>query len=246
LRRLLPDPAGVEVDEQYTRLGLGDRAHEDRPWVVTNFAVTVDGQATIGGRSGPIGSDTDTRVLQLLRTQVDAVMIGAGTMRTERYGRIVSDPELRGLRERAEGLAPDPLAVIVTGTLDLPWEAGLFQSGFGRVLILTSSKEDPPATKTTVRVERHPAEGVDLRGALERMRNERGVRSLLCEGGPHLHANLVEQGLIDELFLTSAPKLGGGTGPTLLVGAPPVTRELELVWLCESGGELFARYRVRS
>jgi riboflavin-specific deaminase-like protein len=246
LRRLLPEPAEVEVDEQYTRLGLGELAHDDRPWVVTNFAVTVDGQATIEGRSGPIGSDTDTRVLQLLRTQVDAVMLGAGTMRTERYGRIVSDPELRGLRERVEGLAPDPLAVIVTGTFDLPWDAGLFESGFGRVLILTSSDEDPAETKTSVRVERHPPEGVDLRGALETMRRDRGVRSLLCEGGPRLHANLVEQGLIDELFLTIAPKLAGGTGPTLLVGAPPVTHDLEPGWLCESDGELFARYRVRS
>jgi len=246
LRRLFPDPSEVEVDRQYMRLGLGELAHDDRPWVVTNFAVTVDGQATIEGRSGPIGSDTDTRVLQILRTQVDAVMIGAGTMRTERYGRIVSDPELRGMRERAEGLAPDPLAVIVTGTLDLPWDAGLFESGFGKVLILTSSDEDPPATKTSVRVERHPAEGVDLRGGLERMRSERGVRSLLCEGGPRLHANLVEGGMVDELFVTTAPKLAGGSGPTLLVGAPPVTRELEPVWLCEDDGELFARYRMRT
>jgi riboflavin-specific deaminase-like protein len=245
LRRLLPDPAEVEVDRQYTRLELGELAHEDRPWVVTNFALTVDGQATIEGRSGPIGSETDTRVLQLLRTQADAVMIGAGTLRTERYGRIVSDPELRGMRERAEGLAPDPLAVIVSGSLDLPWDAGLFESGFGRVLILTSSDEEPPETKTPVRVERHPPQGVDLRGALERMRGERGVRSLLCEGGPRLHANLVEQGLVDELFVTTAPKLAGGTGPTLLVGAPPVTHELEPVWLCEAGGELFARYRIR-
>jgi riboflavin-specific deaminase-like protein len=246
MRRLLPDPGEVEVDRQYTRLELGELAHRDRPWVVTNFALTVDGRATIEGRSGPIGSDTDTRVLQLLRTQADAVMIGAGTMRAERYGRIVSDPELRGLRERGEGLAPDPLAVIITGTLDLPWDAGLFESGFGRVLILTSSDEDPPETKTSVRIERHPGEGVDLREALETMRSERGVRSVLCEGGPRLHANLLERGLIDELFVTSAPRLAGGAGPTLLEGAPPVQHQLEPVWLCEEEGELFARYRVRS
>jgi riboflavin-specific deaminase-like protein len=246
MRRLLPDPGEVEVDRQYTRLELGELAHRDRPWVVTNFALTVDGRATIEGRSGPIGSDTDTRVLQLLRTQADAVMIGAGTMRAERYGRIVSDPELRGLRERGEGLAPDPLAVIITGTLDLPWDAGLFESGFGRVLILTSSDKDPPETKTSVRIERHPGEGVDLREALETMRSERGVRSVLCEGGPRLHANLLERGLIDELFVTSAPRLAGGAGPTLLEGAPPVQHQLEPVWLCEEEGELFARYRVRS
>ena len=60
------------------------------------------------GRSGPIGSATDTEMLQRLRTRVDAVMIGAGTMRAERYGRIVSDPDLRAYREQT-GLAHDPL-----------------------------------------------------------------------------------------------------------------------------------------
>ena len=246
MQRLFPDPAEVEVDDQYTRLGLGELAHQRRPWVVTNFALTVDGRATVEGRSGAIGSATDTRVLQLLRTQVDAVMIGAGTLRAERYGRVVSDPELRGRRERIEGLGPDPLAVIVTGTLDLPWDAGLFESGFGRVLILTSSDQDPPETKASLRVERHPGEEVDLRRALETMRRERGIRSLLCEGGPQLHANLLEQRLIDELFVTTAPKLAGGAGPTLLEGAPPIVHELDLVWLCEDDGELFARYRLRS
>ena len=108
MRRLFPDPGATTVEEQYSRLDLAALALEQRPYVVTNFAVTVDGRATISGRSGSIGSSTDTEVLQHLRTQVDAVMIGAGTMRAERYGRIVSDPELRGRRERVEKLAPDP------------------------------------------------------------------------------------------------------------------------------------------
>lgn len=245
MRRLFPDPGATTPVDQYTGLGLSERANDDRPYVVTNFAVTADGRATIEGRSGPIGSDTDTEVLQLLRTQADAVMIGAGTMRTERYGRIVSDPDLRGRRERAEDLAADPLAVIVTASLDLPWDTGLFTSGFGRVLILTSSDEPVPETQTSVRLERHGGEAVDLISALRGLRRERGVRSLLCEGGPRLHANLIEAGLVDELFVTVAPKLAGGQGPTLLEGAPPVAHELDPLWLLEEDGELFARYRVR-
>ena len=123
MRRLLPEPGTTTVADEYTRLRLGDLAHDDRPYVVTNFAVTVDGQATIKGRAGAIGSSTPTQdVLSPLRTQVDAVMIGAGTMRAECYGRMVPDPERRAHRERVEGLAPDPLAVIVTGRLDLPWD----------------------------------------------------------------------------------------------------------------------------
>jgi riboflavin biosynthesis pyrimidine reductase len=66
---------------------------------------------------------------------------------------------------------------------------------------------------------------------------------LLCEGGPHLHAQLVAAGLVDELFITVAPKLEGGAGPGLVEGLPEHTRELELVWLLEDEGELFTRYR---
>jgi riboflavin-specific deaminase-like protein len=245
VHRLFPDPGPTSPQQQYTHLRLGELAPDDRPYVVTNFAVTVDGRAAIEGRSGPIGSDTDTEVLHLLRTQADAVMIGAGTMRTERYGRVVPDPELRDLRERSEGLAPDPLAVIVSGSLELPWDAGLFTCGFGTVLILTSSDGPVPETKTPVRVDRHTSgEGVDLISTLRELRQERGVRSVLCEGGPRLHANLIERGLVDELFVTTAPKLAGGDAPSMLEGAPPVTHGLDPVWLLADDGELFARYRL--
>ncbi len=104
-----------------------------------NFAATVDGRATIGGVSGPIGSATDTAMLAGLRTRFDAVMIGAGTMRAERYGRLVADQEKRERRERL-GLPHDPLMVIVSGRLDLPWDAPLFTDGGGRVLIFTASR----------------------------------------------------------------------------------------------------------
>jgi len=244
LQRLFPDPGPTTVEEQYSQLDLGSLAPEGRPYVVTNFAVTVDGRATISGRSGAIGSSTDTEVLQQLRTQVDAVMIGAGTMRAERYGRIVSDPELRGRRERAEKLAPDPVAVIVSNSLDLPWDAGLFTSGYGRVVIFTTSELDPPKTATSLRIMRFKGE-VDLAAGLGMLRSERGVRALLCEGGPRLHGNLVDAGLVDELFVTLAPKLAGGTGPNLVEGAAEQERELEPVWLLDDDGELFCRYRVR-
>jgi riboflavin-specific deaminase-like protein len=244
VRRLLPDPGPARPAEQYSRLGLAERAHADRPYVVTNFALTVDGRATIGGRSGPIGSSTDTEVLFRLRTQVDAVLIGAGTLRVERYGRLVPDPRLRGHRERVEGLAPDPLAVIVTNSLDLPWDAGLFTEGFGRVLIFASSDAKPPETTTTVRVERH-AGRVDLRRAMATLRHDRGVRSLLCEGGPRMHANLIEAGLVDELFVTVAPKLALNEGPGLFENGIGDPTGLELVWLLDEEGELFARYRLR-
>jgi riboflavin biosynthesis pyrimidine reductase len=143
LRRLLPDEAETTVAAELDGLDLVARAQDDRPYTITNFALTVDGRATIDGRSGPIGTDTDTAMLVGLRTRVDALMIGAGTMRTERYGRVVGDPQKRAQRER-EGLPHDPLMVLVSKRLDLPWDAELFTDGGGHVLVFTASEDDPP------------------------------------------------------------------------------------------------------
>jgi len=219
-------------------------ASEERPYLVTNFALTLDGRATIEGRSGAIGSAADTAMLVGLRTRVDAVMIGAGTMRAERYGRVIGDPAKRERRER-EGFPHDPLMVLVSGRLDLPWDAPLFTEGFGRCLICTSSDADPPETATPVHLLRQP-DGVDLAALLAHLRAEQGVRALLCEGGPRLHAQLIDAGLVDELFVTHAPKLAGGQEPHLVEGLSEAERPLELSWLLHDAqtGELFARYRV--
>jgi riboflavin-specific deaminase-like protein len=241
VRRLLPDEVETTVAEQLAGLDFEYAAHGNRPYLILNFASTLDGRAAIEGKSGPIGSGTDAEMLHRLRTRVDAVMIGAGTMRAERYGRIVSDPHLRAYRERT-GLAHDPLAVIVSNRLELPWDARLFTDGGGRVVIFTASEHEAPETATPVKIVRHP-DGVDLDRALEWLLEERGIRSVLCEGGPTLHGRLREARLTDELFLTIAPKIAGGEGPRILEGALPDIDQVELTWLLESEGELFARYR---
>ena len=66
---------------------------------------------------------------------------------------------------------------------------------------------------------------------------------MLCEGGPRLHAQLEAAGLVDDLFLTIAPKLAGGEAPRIIEGELPGVAPLELSWLLEEDGELFARYR---
>jgi len=242
VRRLVPNPDETTVAAQLAGLDLVDFAFAERPYVVLNFVTTLDGRAAIQGRSGPIGSDVDSELLQRLRTRVDAVMIGAGTMRAERYGRMVPNPEFRAWRERV-GLAHDPLAVIVSNRLELPWDAPLFTDGGGRVVIFTASQDPAPQTKTPVTVVSHEG-GVELDRALEYLRTERGIRALLCEGGPILHGRLREGGIADELFLTIAPKLAGGEAPRILEGALPDVIDMQLAWLLESHGELFARYRL--
>lgn len=247
LTRLVPERAETTLGEQldgYDPGALGDAAGlGDRPYLLSNFASTVDGHAAIEGRSGSIGSDTDTAMLIGLRCTAEALMVGAGTVRAERYGRAIRDPEKRALRER-RGLPPDPLTVVVSGRLELPWDAGLFSDGGGEVLIFTAVAAEPPPTPTPVRVVRHEA-GVDLTAAMALLRGELGIRSVLCEGGPRLHADLLAAGLVDELFLTYGPRLSGGAGPHLTNGLAAGVIELELAWLLAAGSELFARYRVK-
>ena len=245
MRVLLPEPGETTIDERLADYNPGqDEAPADRPYLALNFVTTLDGHAAIDGRAAPIGSDTDLRMLLALRSRFGAVMLGAETLRAEPYGRLVPDADIRARRER-RGLSHDPLAVILTGSMDLPWDAGLFTSGGGRVAIFTGSDREPPETATSLRVVRGQAGGthVDLAEVLRHLRQERGVRSVMCEGGPHVFGQLAAAGLVDELFLTVAPKLSGGDGPRILEGELPSVRDMELVWLLEEEGELFARYR---
>jgi riboflavin-specific deaminase-like protein len=246
LHRLLPEPAELTPFEAVRGMRLGDLAPPDRPYLVLNMVSTLDGRTAIDGRSGPIGDEADRDLFHCLRTQVDAVMVGAGTIRTERYGRIAKRPERREQR-LAEGLAPDPLAVIVSASLRVPPDLPLLQDPNSTVAILTASDGELPETPARVIYLRGPA-GIELelRPHLERLRSEHGVRSILCEGGPSLNESLVREGLVDELFLSVAPKLAGGPPLTVLTGDPLAEPlEAELVWLLEHEGHLFGRYRLQ-
>jgi riboflavin biosynthesis pyrimidine reductase len=247
LRRLHPEPGMVELDELMGDLRLRERAHADRPWLVTNFATTADGRAAVEGRSGPIGDDGDRELFRRLRTQVDALLVGTHTLRVERYGRTLRTPELRAARA-ALGLAPEPLLATVTRSGELPSEIPLFAEPDAHVVIFTTPDCPAPAP-CAARVELvrlDPAE-LTLTSALRHLRATHDVRAALCEGGPTLMGALLGEGLVDELFLTLAPKLaGGGTAPTLATAgaALPDPAELALVWALERAGSLFLRYEL--
>jgi 5-amino-6-(5-phosphoribosylamino)uracil reductase len=247
LRRLLPEPAELTPLEAVRGMRLGDLAPPDRPYLVLNMVSTLDGRIAIDGRSGSIGNEADTELFHGLRTQADAVMVGAGTIRTERYGRIARKPERREQRV-AEGLAPDPLAVIVSARLRLPVDLPLLQDPDSTVAVITASEDELPETPARVLYLRGPAEAeLELRPHLEQLRSEHGVRSILCEGGASLNETLIREGLVDELFLALAPKLAGGPPLTILQGDPlPEPLEAELVWLFENEGHLFGRYRLQA
>jgi riboflavin biosynthesis pyrimidine reductase len=246
LRTLLPEPGELETDELAAVLAFGDRAAPDRPYLIANMVASADGRATLAGRSGQMGGAADRELFQALRVSVDAVLAGTRTVQVERYGRLVRDPARRARRVDA-GLAPDPLAVLVTRRGDAPWEAPLFAAPEQRVAICTGAPLQVPED-VAAQVEVLEVEDGDSAAAagLRALRASHGVRSVLCEGGPLLLRGLLAGGMVDELFLTLAPVVAGPGERSLLEGpALPAALDLALLWLLESDGNLFARYAVR-
>ena len=244
LRRLAPDRAELTADEAIAGLRLGDLAPPHRPYLVLNMICTIDGRAAVGGSTRLISSPADRAVFHHLRTQADAVMVGAGTLRAERYARLVRDAGLREKRRR-EGLAPDPLACLVSGRLDLPPDLPLLGDPDTRALVLTAARGELGPGRASVEYLRADASPLDMPAMLGRLRAEWGVRSVLCEGGPTLNGGLLRDGMVDELFLTVAPLLAAGDAPTIATGPPlPGLPRARLLWALEDAGELFLRYRL--
>jgi riboflavin-specific deaminase-like protein len=239
---LYPERRDTSPELLASGLRLGERAPAERPYLALNMVSTLDGKATIEWRTKGLSTELDRRLFHQLRTQVDAVMVGAGTLRVERYGRMTKTEELRERRAR-EGLAPEPLAIVVSGRLDLPADLPLLQEPEQEVVIVTGS--DAELRGTSARIE-YVRTGDDLPLVMAKLRDERGVRSILCEGGPTLNSHLLAAGLVDELFLTLNRKLIGGAAALTIVAGRDLVEpvELELVSVAEGGGDLFTRWRV--
>jgi riboflavin biosynthesis pyrimidine reductase len=246
------DPATVEQVIQ--ELGLWERPMPvpGRPHVMLNMIATVDGRASLGGRSGTLSDHADRALFHGLRSTVDAVLVGAATLRIERYGRIVPDASRRQLRQQHE-LSEEPLACIVSGRMTIAQDVPLLAEPAAQIVVLTASQASLPATAAHIEYVRAERDGqLDLAAAIAELYERYGVQSLLCEGGPHLARQLLGAGLIDELFLSLAPMLAAGEpadGEALRILAgdeltPPVALELRSV--LQSGSELFLRYGVRA
>ncbi|MBV9006871.1 MAG: dihydrofolate reductase family protein [Solirubrobacterales bacterium] len=245
LERLYPNPRTITVGELLGSLALERFAGSDRPYTIANFVESVDGRAAFQGRSGPLGSDVGDRSLfHGLREIVDAVLVGSRTLGTERYGRMTRDPERRQ-RRVAAGLSPEPLAVTVTRSGELSQDIPLFEEPEARIAVFAQTAVDTSRTAANVQVHRLDPGEMTMTTALRRLRVDHGVRVLLCEGGPTIFGALVEENLVDELFLTVAPSLtGGGTAPAITSGPGLAElREVTLAWALERAGTLFLRYQ---
>jgi len=239
---IYPERKSTSPEELASGLRLHELAPPDRPYLGINMVSSLDGKATLDWRTKGLSTEVDRRLFHHLRTQADAVMVGAGTAREERYGRITKNDQLSEKRV-ADGRAAEALAVVVSGRLELPPDLPLLNEPDQVVLIATGSDAELPGLGAHVEYLRVAD---DLPRLMAELR-ERGVRSVLCEGGPTLNAFLFAAGIVDELFLTMNPKvLGGAAALTIVAGRELVEPvELDLVSVAEAEGELYTRWRVR-
>lgn len=218
-----------------------------RPWVLANFVAGLDGAVAVDGRVGPLTSPTDQTVFHHIRSLADVILVGAGTVRAERYGPARPTSEQREARSR-RGQEPVPPIAVVSASLRLDLDAPFFQAAEVTPIVVCPASSDPDrrhalAARAEVLVAGEDV--VDLAATLQQLQ-ARGCRRVLCEGGPALVGELLEAGLLDELCLTVAPLTGGD--PLRLVGgdtSPPLTR-FELVHVIGCGDELYLRYLTRA
>jgi riboflavin biosynthesis pyrimidine reductase len=241
-QRLFPEPGETTAPDALATLRARERAPAERPFVMVDMVSSIDGRATVEGRSKFLGSDADTEMLVELRTMADAVLVGPATVEAESYGDLAALPERRE-RRRAAGLQERPLAVLLTRSGSIPWRAGLFTAPEQPVVIYTAAELEVPDVEAPVEV--HRLEAITPAAVLADLRTRRGVRVLLCEGGPRLLHTLLAEQLVDELFLTLTPVVVADDAQPRIVAGGPLpggARGLELRWVLRAGGELFLRY----
>lgn len=234
--RLLLTPPGmvddVPVDFNAGESSVLDRLYgvprptpADRPWVGLCMIASLDGSTSRKGVSGGLGNDGDRAVFAALRRTADAVLVGAGTARAERY----RAPRRRELR----------IGVVTsTGTVDMTTD--LFPSGCGFLVM----PEEGPAAPRGIEVIRAGHGRVDLALAVRRLGRIIDQPAFVqLEGGPRLNASMLDADCVDELNLSVAPMMVGGPGTRVVTGAVEITRRFDPAHVLVDGdGYLFSRW----
>jgi riboflavin biosynthesis pyrimidine reductase len=244
VRRLLPDPdpGPLDVAALVAALELGDHAPDDRPYTIANFIESADGRASFDGRSSALGDDGDKQVFRALRSVCDVVLVGTGTLAAEHYGRLVRDEALQTARE-SRGLPVQPLLCTVTRSGRVSDGIPLLGDPDARMIVYSGAPVDLGDVAAAVEVVTADPDELTVAWALRDLRARHGSRLVLCEGGPTVLGQLIEQRVLDELFLTLAGKLAAGDGPAIISGLTlDAPLELRLRWLLEQDGSLFLRY----
>jgi riboflavin biosynthesis pyrimidine reductase len=232
------------------------------PRLYANFVASLDGVVAIPGeiqsnRMISAHSEADRFVMGLLRACADAVLVGAGTMRssprtlwTGEHAYPAAAPLYRELRRsRGRPLRPTLAVLSGSGSVD-PRHPALAEGA----LVLTSERGAArlrgrlPGAATILAVAAEVP--VDPVAAVEALRR-RGHELILSEGGPTAFGALVAAGVVDELFLTTSPLLAGRSPgiarPALVEDAellPATMVQGRLLTLRQDGSHLFARYQL--
>lgn len=242
LRQLHPRPDDVRNLDDDALLAL----YAPRPGTLrVNFVATVDGSSTTDGLSGHLGGAADRRVFGLLRRLCDVVVVGAGTVRDEGYGPMVLSDGDAAWRS-AHGYAAQPVFALVSRSARLDPDSRIFSGAPVRPLVLTSGaapadrRRALEAVADVVECGADTVEPARLRTALA----DRGLDRVLCEGGPSLLGDLIAGDVVDELCLTLAPQLEGGTGPRIATreGEAVDLRDLRLDLALLAGSTMLTRW----
>ena len=221
------------------------------PKIWANFAVTLDGKiSTRNHTPAMFTSKEDKKRLTLIRSGADAVMVGRATLVKDNMAMGLPNAALRAER-LARGQSEYPLRVIVSDSGKISSDLKLFQNMVAPVVILTTDAmpqeiRDELRDLATLHIsdEKH----VNLKAAMLFLKEKHGVKSICCEGGPTLFRSMLEADLIDELYLTIAPRVFGGKDAPTLTGAKgpffETERHFKLVQHELGSDEIFLRYSI--
>ncbi len=217
------------------------------PTLRVNFIASADGAVTVDGLSGGLHGPGDKEIFDSLRMVCDALIVGAATVKAEKYDALRLTPEAREWRV-AHGLPEFPLMVIVSSSLALDLDQLVFSDAPLRPVVLThrdapTDRLDEVAHAADVIAIGHG--GIDLPAAISAL-HDLGARQLLCEGGPALLGAMIGQDLVTELCLTVSPLLVGGGPGRLATGASSLPRAMSLQHILTLQDMLFLRYARRT
>lgn len=247
----MSDEAGIRRLSAETDVATDDRLAEwyavaDRsaPWLRANFVASLDGAATHEGLSAGLGSAADQRVFHILRWLADVIVVGAGTVRREGYGGSLLNAAALDWR-RSHGFAPHPRLAIVSTRLNLDPGSSVFADAPVRPLVMTCSAA-PHGRRTALAEVADVIDCGETRvdtGVMRSRLVELGLPQMHSEGGPHLLGSMIEDGSLDELCLTLASRLEGGTARRITDGHLAAPTDMSLAHaLLGDDGTLLLRY----
>lgn len=237
---------GEEIEDPLAPYAIVDRSTPDgRCWVTAHMVAGLDGCAAVQGRVGALSTAPDKALFRDMRTLADVVLVGARTVREEGYGP-VRLPDDRTAARAAQGRSAAPPLAIVSRSLDLDWESRAFAAALrgSRTIVVTC--EAAPAERLSRAREVADVlvagdQAVDPDDLFAQLA-ARGLRQVLCEGGPSWLGELVVAGHVDELCLTISPMMGGDPLPVAVFPPGAALTGFALRQVLREDDTLFLRY----